>query len=302
MKNLIGQTFGFLKALSLSNKKQHLDCLCVCGKLHTVREDHLKDGSTKSCGCKKNAPLISVGDVFGRLTVIECLPKRKDYKTYKGGNWLLCKCTCGVIKSVFAACLRKGQTTSCGCYAKELSRELGNKYGKQAVERGNIIPGNLLSKTHGEAGVAIYLRTVEYGSWASMISACFSIRDTGYKYVGAKGIKVCASWLSENDGYQQFLVDRGRKPSKNHVLMRIDINKDYTPENTKWGLRKESVLNNRWHLEHADEIAQIPNYYDMSPSLRQYYRKKIQKQKEAEKNALPAPQRRILSRFQSQGL
>lgn len=53
------------------------------------------------------------GQVFGRLTVIEEVPKPEGSNTrYK--CWL-CKCSCGNYKIVNSSNLRRGATKSCGC-------------------------------------------------------------------------------------------------------------------------------------------------------------------------------------------
>ena len=63
-------------------------------------------------------------------------------KSKSGGTaYWICKCDCGTIKSVNGVSLRKGISTSCGCYRTENSRinngkyidETGNRYGKLLV-------------------------------------------------------------------------------------------------------------------------------------------------------------------------
>lgn len=54
MSNFIGMRFGRLTVISFEyykNRQSRWKCLCDCGKETIVRQDHLKDGSTKSCGC-----------------------------------------------------------------------------------------------------------------------------------------------------------------------------------------------------------------------------------------------------------
>lgn len=74
------------------------------------------------------------GQRFGRWTVIKRdLSKKTTY-------WI-CKCDCGTEKSVAATSLKRGASTSCGCYKIENSRtnngkfvnEVGNRYGKLTV-------------------------------------------------------------------------------------------------------------------------------------------------------------------------
>lgn len=73
------------------------------------------------------------GQQFGRLTVIE----RVEHEG-KGTKWL-CECECGNKKEVFSSNLRRGLTTSCGCFRKEKLSKLkledltGQKFGKLTV-------------------------------------------------------------------------------------------------------------------------------------------------------------------------
>jgi len=55
--DLIGQVFGKLTVISLDHKKDNrrfLLCKCECGNTKVVREDKLKSGHIKSCGCLWN--------------------------------------------------------------------------------------------------------------------------------------------------------------------------------------------------------------------------------------------------------
>lgn len=53
------------------------------------------------------------GKVFGRFTVLQRDLSRKN-KTF----WL-CRCSCGIQKSVYSAHLKSGHSKSCGCLKKE---------------------------------------------------------------------------------------------------------------------------------------------------------------------------------------
>jgi hypothetical protein len=68
-------------------------------------------------GLSKNNPSNFInlgGQSFGRLVVLS------QSENSKGGEarWL-CRCICGVEKSVIGSSLRSGKTTSCGCYRRE---------------------------------------------------------------------------------------------------------------------------------------------------------------------------------------
>ncbi len=56
--DLIGKTFGFIKVIKLSDRKdstKHLlwECQCICGTKKTILGASLVKGSIKSCGCMK---------------------------------------------------------------------------------------------------------------------------------------------------------------------------------------------------------------------------------------------------------
>ena len=53
--NLEEQKFGYLTAIrdvGCSGGHRVWECKCVCGKLHNVPTSHLRNGHTRSCGCK----------------------------------------------------------------------------------------------------------------------------------------------------------------------------------------------------------------------------------------------------------
>ena len=59
------------------------------------------------------------GQRFGRLLVVERLPKYKNGYTY-----YRCKCDCGNEIVTYSAQFVCGKTISCGCYSKEMAKEM----------------------------------------------------------------------------------------------------------------------------------------------------------------------------------
>lgn len=54
--NLIGQTFGYLTVIKLSDKRRQLkerlwECRCACGNITYTTSTKLLSGKKKSCGC-----------------------------------------------------------------------------------------------------------------------------------------------------------------------------------------------------------------------------------------------------------
>lgn len=127
MENLVGQIFDRLTVLNFSHKENGISywlCRCICTKEKTIARSSLVRGQTKSCGCYNREINRSrlrdlTNQKFGLLTVISLAPK-KGRHTY----WL-CRCNCGVEKSICASTLIQKTTVSCGCYATSIRRERG---------------------------------------------------------------------------------------------------------------------------------------------------------------------------------
>lgn len=148
---------------------------------------------------------------FGRLTVV------RRAKNAKNGHALWnCRCDCGNISIVDGVDLRAGNSQSCGCLQKEITR--------------------IIKTTHNMA------RTSEYKTWATMIQRCYNPNNPEFKRYGGRGIKICAEW--KND-FMAFYNHIGPKPSKKHSIDRINNEGNYEPGNTKWSLPQEQANNRR---------------------------------------------------------
>lgn len=72
---------------------------------------------------------------------------------------------------------------------------------------------------------------VEYKTYYNIKSRCYNENLKDYKYYGGKGIVMCDRWL---ESFENFLKDMGKRPSDNHSIERIDLNKNYGPNNCIW--------------------------------------------------------------------
>lgn len=155
------------------------------------------------------------GQRFGRLLVVS-----ESHRTHKGTWYWLCRCDCGKETRVQTQYLMSGRIRSCGC--------------KRA--------SGLHSTKHKLTGTWVYY------TYRGMFQRCYSPTNARYACYGGRGIKMCDRWLNGDGsllGIQCFYADMGDKPSPKHSIERLDVNKDYSPDNCVWILHSDQAKNTR---------------------------------------------------------
>lgn len=80
-----------------------------------------------------------------------------------------------------------------------------------------------------------------YNIWTLMKQRCYNQNNKGYKYYGARGIRVADCWLHDYHAFKKWAFENGYK--ENLTIERIDNNKGYEPNNCKWIEKSEQSLN-----------------------------------------------------------
>lgn len=201
---------------------------------------------------------------FGQIVVLKRVP----------GNVWLCRCDCGVEKTIYGGSLRNGLTKSCGCLNRKVSSAkaadlAGKVFGRlTAISKsaagwlcqcscGNekTVPQRALMKaetkscgclkpdvlktlhrTHGMT------RTRVHRIWVAMRQRCYNKNILRYPDYGGRGIQVCEAWRTS---FEAFFADMGQPPTDDHSIDRIDNDGDYEPSNCRWATTLEQRHNQR---------------------------------------------------------
>ena len=251
--DLTGKRFGRLTVIERADNSDkgrvRWKCRCDCGNNSVVRSSDLLSGATKSCGCLTKERIIEAnnrkvvdltGKKFNMLTAIKITRIEKNSKGRNVRYWL-CKCDCGGFKEADGFSLTRGHVKSCGCDRK--------KYG------------------------ALVKDMKLYGIYQCMKQRCFNKNDINYKNYGGRGISVCDEWMGKNgfDNFYKWAISAGYDDSKGRFeqsIDRIDVNKDYSPDNCKFSTMEEQCYNKRntvkleynggiYNLKELSELCQI---------------------------------------------
>jgi len=187
-------------------KQQPHNYLCECKCGYIKNIRGSRLKTMKALSCPK-CRILPIGTIFNDWTVISepIIYPEKYYPFY-----YKCQCKCGNIKELAGRDLWLEKTKSC---------QLGKCHRRF---RNGL--------THLQLGKM----------WNQMMARCYNPKAHNYRWYGARGITVCARWHDCNN----YIADLVEKPPKLE-LDRIDNDKEYSPENTRWATHKENVHNSR---------------------------------------------------------
>lgn len=212
-----------------------------------------------------------IGNKYGRLTVIEKGQGKGKRITWK------CQCECGNIVDVDGTSLRKGLTTSCGCYRKEqVSNRVVDKYAGQTfhyitvLEKTSIkLQNNLESVWKCRCNLCGREFLVPTGRLKTQIS-CGCVKDS-------YGVAVIKSLLTINNIrfetekiFEDCIFNDTKKKGRfdfyvnNQYLIEFDGQQHFSfsggwnTEEQMLKTQKHDRIKDRWCQEHNIPIIRIP--------------------------------------------
>lgn len=291
--DLTGQKFNSLtviKRVENIGKKTAWLCKCDCGKEIIVKGEYLRNGTTKSCGCKNKKDLTN--QRFGRLIAIKPTVKRTKDRCV---IWY-CKCDCGKTIEVSSKSLIQGNTKSCGCLSNETRAQngrnnkidlTGKKFGFLTVikDSGERKGSNVLWLCQCKCGNKVKIKGT---SLLHGVKSCGCLKSKGEQkiieilnahnidYTTQKTFDTCC-FDNKYPAYFDFYIE-------NKYLIEYDGEQHFNYKNEGWNnkenfnkTKERDLIKNQWCKQNNIPLIRIPywkldtlNFDDLNLETSQY--------------------------------
>lgn len=154
-----------------------------------------------------------IGRKFGVLTVLKYV---EDHISPSGRKYNEVECLCDI----------------CGGTHIKFTNTLHDKC---------ICPNTPRRKSHGKSNTPLY------NVWCYMKQRCYYIKNIMYYNYGGRGIKVCDEWLNDFQAFYNWSISNGYK--KGLQIDRIDVNRNYEPNNCRWVNKYINANNKRNNID-----------------------------------------------------
>ena len=246
--DLIGKRFGYLTVIEKTKKRKNAcivwKCRCDCGNIVEVRGTSLKNGNTKSCGCKKNIGLINynnskntiqIGNRYGKLIVIKYIGLFEHSKGHRRKKYL-CQCDCGNIVETWGYLLVSGSKSSCGCLCSK-----GEEKIKTILLKNNILFKHdyCIPELYKQTGRRLRYDFVIYNEHGDIVK-CIEFDGRQHTEGMDNGVWKNGSTLEEIQ--ERDNIKNNFCFQNNIILIRIPFTKLKT-------LNKEDVLTNKFEVK-----------------------------------------------------
>lgn len=176
-----------------------------------------------------------IGLRFDRLETL------RFYKGKKGETFVECRCDCGQLHSAAWYDVKVGKVKSCGCLKSEVTRRRNTRHGGKPRKGGQ------------------HYRL--YGIWQDMRRRCEDSTRKQFPDYGGRGITVCPEW-QDFGVFREWALTHGYLDTL--TIDRIDVNRNYTPENCQFITLILQMRNRRTshHLTAFGETKTIRDWVD----------------------------------------
>ena len=185
---------------------------------------------------------IVAGTKYNRWTIIEEVEKRRKYFRY-----VKCQCECGVIKEVCLYKVLNSYSISCGCFAKEIAKVMGVAAAQKNFFPYNFVKGQVAHNFVDGDNRKINKTECYYIArlWQGIKQRCYNPNEKGYKWYGARGIKMYEPWIKDRQLFKQWILENlGHRP-EGYSIDRINVDGNYEPDNLRWADKATQNKNRR---------------------------------------------------------